>query len=330
MNKREKYLGIGLGATLCASLLYGTLLNALDGSNSSQNELTKAKLHLHDLELEYAVAQREADSVASQVERSLPNNLESASVVYQEYLFRCFETSGLSSTIVTGSSPIPMDDIGSKIQFTVQAEATSTQIGTFLDQFFGTDLLHQINFLSLQKQGGADSEVNSFSAGIEVLVLNDSSNSVPNLEPSSSNQTALAIEQNDLFRRKSSKSETSLPPASLPPASLVEESSEVEETTEMLKIDPKETTRLVGIIQTNGKKRAILYDSESGKHIALETDGDMSELGINAKVLSVSKDNVQILINQSLCRLELGNRIAEAEAAVEASAAFQVNAAIPW
>ena len=330
MNKREKYLGIGLGATLCASLLYGTLLNALDGSNSSQNELTKAKLHLHDLELEYAVAQREADSVASQVERSLPNNLESASVVYQEYLFRCFETSGLSSTIVTGSSPIPMDDIGSKIQFTVQAEATSTQIGTFLDQFFGTDLLHQINFLSLQKQGGADSEVNSFSAGIEVLVLNDSSNSVPNLEPSSSNQTALAIEQNDLFRRKSSKSETSLPPASLPPASLVEESREVEETTEMLKIDPKETTRLVGIIQTNGKKRAILYDSESGKHIALETDGDMSELGINAKVMSVSKDNVQILINQSLCRLELGNRIAEAEAAVEASAAFQVNAAIPW
>ena len=56
----------------------------------------------------------------------------------------------------------------------------------------------------------------------------------------------------------------------------------------------------------------------------------MSELGINAKVMSVSKDNVQILINQSLCRLELGNRIAEAEATVEANAAFQVNAAIPW
>ncbi len=324
MHKREKHLGIGLVATLCASLLYGPLQNALDGSNSSQNELKKAKLHLHDLELEYATAQREADSVASQIERSLPHNLESASVVYQEYLFRCFETSGLSSTIVTGSSPITMDDIGSKIQFTVQAEATSTQIGTFLDQFFGTDLLHQINFLSMQKQGGADSNVNSFSAGVEVLVLNDSSNSVPNLEPSSSNQTTLAIEQNDLFRRKSSMSQTVLPPASF-----VEESIELEDSTEIIKIDPKETTRLVGIIQTNGKKRAILYDSESGKHIALETDGDMGELGINAKVKIISMDTIHILINQSLCRLELGNRIAEAEATVETSAAFQVNSAIP-
>lgn len=324
MNKREKILGIGLGATLCTALLYGWLLNTLEGSNSSQNELKKAELHLHDLELEYAAAQREADFVASQVERSLPNNLESASVVYQAYLFRCFETSGLTSTIVTGSSPIAMDDIGSKIQFTVQAEATSTQIGTFLDQFFGTDLLHQINFLSLQKQGGGDSAVNSFSAGIEVLVLNDSSTSVPNLEPSSSNQTALAIGQNDFFRRKSSKSQNFLPPDSV-----VEESSEPEDKTEILKIDPRETTRLVGIIQTNGKNTAILYDSESGKHIALATDGDMGELGINAKVMIVSKDSIHILINQSLCRLELGNRIAEAEAAVEASAAFQVNAAIP-
>jgi hypothetical protein len=98
---------------------------------------------------------------------------------------------------------------------------------------------------------------------------------------------------------------------------LTEDSSDIENKTEMLKIDPKETTRLVGIFQTNEKMKAILYDSESGKHIALEIDGDMSELGINATVKRMSKDTVHILVNHSLCRMEIGHRIVEAVATKE-------------
>jgi hypothetical protein len=308
MNKREKQLSFGFAALLVAFLVFGPVADIFGTANPYQREIKEAKRHLQSLKEDHLQALQELGEVESLGERSLPSDPELASVQYQEYLIRCLEGSGWDSPIITGASPIQLDGVGSKLQFTVQANATSAQVGAFLDQFFGTDLLHQINFLSIQQQGGANSPVHSVSAGIDVLVLDGNRDAVPILEPrTESFQAEAALAANDIFGcEKSYIDEKSVL------TSFSENTSEENQTDPLSPIqpDPKETVRLIGVIQRDETWMAMFFDSESGKHVTLPPGSTLEFLGIEAKIISIRSNSIQILLGQSIQQLDLGNRIA--------------------
>lgn len=334
MNRREKWLGIGLATLLGAFLVFEPIRNSTFGSSDVfYQDMLAAKRKLQSLENENLIVQREMNSLEAMRSRSLPNDPAMACVKYQEYLIRCLETSGLKSPIVTGASPIPMDGVGVKVHFTVQASATSAQIGSFLDHFFATDTLHQINFLTVYQSGGPDAVEHAMSVGIEVLVLEGNRDAMPNLTPHrKTNGAAKALAANDIFRRPSKPTEP-IAEASMLTSILQSFSSEVKQPTEMvvtttvevpampepvaqLQAEPKETVRLIGVIERGKSRVALFYDSQTGKQAMVEVNGSLQELGIDANVQQIDKDSVQLDIGDSKQQLKLGKRIVDTGPAI--------------
>ena len=335
MNNREKMLGLGLATILGACLVFEPIRNSTFGSSDAfYQDMLFAKRKLQSLEDENLIVQREMHSLEEMRSRSLPSDPAMACVKYQEYLIQCLEKSGLTSPVVTGASPIPIDDVGVKIHFTVQASATSAQIGKFLDHFFATETLHQINFLTVYQSGGPDSVEHAMSVGIEVLVLEGYRETMPNLTPRrEKNGAAKALAMNDIFRRPS-KSTEPLADSSMLTSILQSFTAEVKQPTEMVVTttvemptmpepvtqqlaEPKETVRLIGVIERGKSRLALFYDSQTGRQVMLEVNGNLHELGIEAIVKKIEKDSVLLVLGDTTQQMKLGMRLFETETALK-------------
>lgn len=329
MNKREKWLGVGLATLLGSFLVFEPIRNSTFGSsNVFYENMLAEKRKLQSLENENLIAQREIQCLEEMRSKSLPSDPAMACVKYQEYLIRCLEKSGLKSPIVSSASRIPMDGVGVKVHFTVQASATSAQIGSFLDHFFATETLHQINYLTVYQSGGPDSVEHAMSVGIEVLVLEGNRETMPNLIPRrEKNGAANALAANDIFRRPS-KPIVPIAEASMLTSILQSLTSEVKQPTAMvvtttvevpsipepvaqLPADPKETVRLIGVIERGKSRVALFYDSQTGKQAMVELNGNLQELGIDANIRQIGKDSVLLSLGDSTQELKLGKRIVD-------------------
>lgn len=322
MNKREKRLGTGLGIALGVFLCFEPASNWITGNRGDMDAAqSQAIRELQELEFEKLVAMREAASLDKWRELSLPSDPAIASVKYQEYLIRVLEKCGLNSPIVTGSAPIEAEGVGVKVQFTVQANATSMQIGSFLDQISSTELLHQITFLSISQSGGPEALEHAMTAGIEVLVLDGNKTELPSLAATRKrSRAAKALASNDIFCRPKKVDEFSSDSSGL--ASLLRAftgeagsvESQSDQKSEPVAIElppapPQNDIRFVGVIERGAKRLALFYDANTGNQTLVSVGEKLQDIGLDAKILGIEKDTVQMSWNQSVQYYKLGKRV---------------------
>ncbi|MBL8812560.1 MAG: hypothetical protein JNM43_20520 [Planctomycetaceae bacterium] len=172
MKKREKIL-----ATLFAGALagWGTLTSVESWFSSSTSE-SDSPTEL--LQRETVALTQDAELVDQSLrrlkntqEQSLPGDPGHAASLYQAWLMKRLELSGLKNATVTPAPPIAEENLGHRILASIEASGTQTSIARFVDAFSSTPLLHRIASIDIMPTGTDDEESMRVSINVEALSL---------------------------------------------------------------------------------------------------------------------------------------------------------------
>lgn len=172
MNRREFILvSVFLGslAVFFAAPSLSDLSWIQSGNLDNVLKQTSSKLEAARSELNELSEKREQWEAIQ--ENGLSGQPTIATLAYQEVLIAFLKQSGIPSPTITTGTPIPIEDIGHRIQFHVQMQSTIPQLGSFLDRVESSEILHRTKLLSIQQLGGGFQERCSISVILETLLI---------------------------------------------------------------------------------------------------------------------------------------------------------------
>lgn len=334
MNRNEKILAGGLLGTLLVGMFSDRLLDLLPFTTGPiQSQVASANAKLLELQTTIREAEVRHQELAAFRRLSLPADPASANVRYQEFLVRALESCGVVNPIVTAASPIAVEDIGYRLHFSVQSTATAAAIGKFMDLFYEAEVLHRFHFVNVGQSGNADSPEHSFALGIDVLTFRGDDQRSPDLEPTGKGKLlAHRLAKRDIFQRPRPPEPSSLQQGfqslvnafsqiPIPPQLADSASSEIPVGVEVQVVEEptaappaaSDTIRFVGVIEQANRKRALFFDTRTRSQLLVNENESLDELGIDAKVLRIDRDILEIRWESKNQRLELGQKIADAK-----------------
>ena len=174
MQKREKIL-----AAITGLLLLALIVVYLFSGSGPADSLGELRQRRDDLQSEVTRKQAEADRLARKdypmqlaafEKRSLPANLDQADSLYQKWLRRLvFDRAKFPNATVDPKEVRSRTGSYRKLPFSVQGQATLSQLTDFLYGFYSANLLHKITLINANPVG--DSQLLNLTIVIEALSL---------------------------------------------------------------------------------------------------------------------------------------------------------------
>lgn len=316
-SRRELVLAAIFGGVILIFGLWETVGSIiLQPLSDSTAAVDAARANVAALQNESIIIEQSLRNLKELKEKSLPSDPGTAFVMYQGWLIRQLEACSIVSPVVSPGPPIAEDSIGYRIPFVVQFDADSTSLARFLDQFHGTPLLHRItNLHVIRSANDADHHV---LLSVEVLSVEGAATieAIPDVLPMPNSMTLeSAIAKNDFlgnagFADSTSEVMTASPEATESP---VETSQSVAEASapEPAK-HPLESIRFVASVWNGRQREAWLYDSRSGKEVTVVDASNLSFPGVEARILKVGNDSLQLVLDGKICRVQLGQTLNQA------------------
>ncbi len=321
MNRREKWLGMGLLATLGAA--WGAdYIDAIGSTISTTvpSEVAVAEDRLRKRSEELVASREKLRSLDEWKNQSLPADPALAGMLYQELLLLFIDRAGFNHPAIQLASPMAMEHAGSRFQFTISLKGTTSQLRKFLVQLEACPLLHQIKQIQIQHAEGPESGQCHVAMVIESLGLHGSER--VSLEacknPLRTHHASQDLLVYDLFRRPdrnppkpSEFSIGSLLNILRPQTSTAleqEDPTENEVTSpnplvESIPIKP----RLVGIIGQGDHRTALIHRSKTDAPLLLAEKATLEPLGLEGTIQQISKDSIQILRSTNSFTVRLGD-----------------------
>ena len=322
-SRRELVLAAIFGGVILVFGLWETVGSIiLQPLSDSTAAVDAARANLAALQDESMIIEQSLRNLKELKEKSLPSDPGTAFVMYQGWLIHQLEACSIVSPVVSPSPPIAEDSIGYRIPFVVQFDADSTSLARFLDLFHGTPLLHRITNLHVIRS--ANNANHHVLLSIEVLSVEGAATieTIPDVLPMQ-NQTTLesAIAKNDFLGGSGATLMTSevTTSSSDTTESLVENSAPVAETSkpEPEKL-PLESIRFVASVWNGRQREAWLFDNRSNKEVTVVDASDLSLPGVEARIVKVGTDSLQLVLNGETRRVQLGQTLNQAAALVTA------------
>ena len=307
LNTREKTLATILGAAVVAasgySLLESQVLQPLDAANA---KVSAARLRNANLQAEFASvehAQRYLRDVAGQ---SLPEDPSVASVMYQEWLLRRSNEAGFESPLIIPGSPIPVDDVGYRIPFTLQTSAGLRQIGKFFDSFHRSDLIHRISYVSISSESRSSSQ-RRLNINIEALALEGAPTpeSLPRPGPRRIGDRPLG----DLFARNDPFRRAVVRKVSEPVLTAKKAADDKKPTEKPNTASAKRTIRFVAAISSSGVPQAWFLDESTGKGFVRVVGEELRLKGEVVSISSVTEDSISFAGDDAVRTVRLGQQL---------------------
>lgn len=244
---------------------------------------------------------------------SLPENPGRATVVYQTWLVNLLETCQMQSVIVTPSPPIAELAAGHRIPFAVQCSGSSSAIAMFLDTFQATPLLHRI--VTLNITGSSDeSGVNRMTLSIEALALISVGdlNEIPEPVPVDPQQSLFSVlSRDDIFRLRATPGAMQTDA----PATVVEAARPVMQSPPAVaSVDPRTSIRFIGSVSNGSQRKAWFVDQSSREEMTVAQNEKLCLSGIEARILTVQADCLQIDVAGQTKTLQIGQLLSEVSA----------------
>lgn len=172
MNRREWILGSILIGSITIYLCW-PLVTGLTGwrSDNLEHQVTQTALQLEAAQDELSDVLIKRETIDQVMNSGLHGNPTLAALSYQELVVEFLRQAGVSTPTITTSSPIPVEGLGYRMQFSLQMEATVAQLGSFLDRMESSQLLHRTKLLSVHQAGAQTHSGCSVSVALEVLLL---------------------------------------------------------------------------------------------------------------------------------------------------------------
>lgn len=306
---REKRLAVLFGSTIAALLLWETAGQLLWQPLSEKRlQLTAAQAAQSSLQDQAATIEHALRNLKQVSARSLPADPGKASVLYQGWLIRTLAQNSITSAVVTPTPAIAENNVGHRIPFTVQCQATSHQIARFLDQFHATPLLHRLTNLDISSTTAGQS-AHRITLSIEALAF-DTATQITELPPPGNPDQTESLEhvltETDIFRRKQKVVAPPVfaaqPKYSAPPP--VQQPAEP-------KPDPADSVRFVASVWNGQQREAWFVDQRSQKESTLVAASALEFPEITGKVLLVSDDALQLELAGKRGTLKLGETLSD-------------------
>jgi hypothetical protein len=278
MSKREKILAVAvlcLGVGLMARYLYGSYEKALAARESqlgvAREELANVKRALNRGQL----AVRHMDAWQ---QKSLPENREKASSLYQAWLLATAKKAGLKvDDIKPAARPTPSKAF-TAIGYQLEASGSLQAVAAMLYEFYRSPQLHQITRLRLLRPVGATELQVSMEAEALSLPGATATDSLPEGDSQRLNLKSLADYQKSLGERD-------LVTAYKAPAPV--RATARRETPEPPKFDDAEHARFSASVGVGDKFQAWIHVRTTGETLHL-SEGDSFKVGeLEGQIVSV-------------------------------------------
>lgn len=154
MTQRERLLAGGVGAVLLILALqwgYGKYRGALQARESRISNLTDQIADRRLMQFEGAMADRRMGEYAA---RSLPGDLETARIAYNQFLLGLVNDTGLAAASATPKGIIPAQGLYTQLNFNISGSGNLEQLVELLYRFHRQDYLHRIQGLMVTKERG--------------------------------------------------------------------------------------------------------------------------------------------------------------------------------
>ena len=154
MTQRERLLAGGVGAVLLILALqwgYGKYRGALQARDSRISNLTDQISDRRLKQFEGALADRRMGEYAA---RSLPSDLETARIAYNQFLLELVNDTGLANASAKPKGTIPVQGLYTQLNFNISGSGNLEQLVELLYQFHRRDYLHRIQGLMVTKERG--------------------------------------------------------------------------------------------------------------------------------------------------------------------------------
>lgn len=154
MTQRERLLAGGVGAVLLILVLqwgYGNYRGALQARESRISSLTDRISDRRLKQFEGALADRRMGEYAM---RSLPSDLESARIAYNQFLLGLVNDTGLEGASAKPKGSIPAQGLYTQMNFNVSGSGNLQQLVELLYQFHRQHYLHRIQGLMVTRERG--------------------------------------------------------------------------------------------------------------------------------------------------------------------------------
>jgi hypothetical protein len=298
-TKQEKLLAAVLVGTLVVAASRGLVnrfvLSPLAAKRTSvkqaEETLRQAQLELEQVQ----VARRVLDTVTSQC---LQVGDSRATVVYQERLMALCELAGLQESLVTPLQSVPLEPIGRRLVFTVQAAAGSIEVARLVGLLERDAIANNVTLLSIDR---IDEASQRLTLNVEVLAVEGRAAAEPIEQPSASAVPTLlqqALAENDPFVRGyngASRPETTM--------------QVVREEPPKPKPDPRTFLRLVGLVEYRGQTLAWMVDSRSGEASQYRPNDTIRVEDWAARVIDVQGDALTVEVDGEHRTWKLGTTL---------------------
>lgn len=302
---RERKLAVAVAVAGCTAGLWQCFGDSLDGTISRlQREIHAAQLQNDMLQSDARLIERAARECADLTQKSLPADTGMATVLYQHWLIDRLEHAGIAGARVMPAPPVAEEHIGHRIRFSVEVAASMEQLGTFLDDFHSTDLLHRITYLSVRTLGNPTSRMRTVTLGIEGISLQTAVD-IAQLPLTSSVQHTPSLRSlfaaRDVFFRQN-------PAPNRPATSKPKATSEAPSPSPR---KPQPSIQFVGSVLNSGRREAWFVDSITGKHQSLYAQESLSLGSASATILAVEPDSVSVSYRDKELKVPLGQLLSD-------------------
>ena len=310
-NTREKALAGILAGSVAIVAGYGVidrLLLAPTQTVKAQVQAVAARNQ--NLESDFAMVEHAQKNLKPVRELSLPADPSVASLVYQDWLLDQMKKAGLQDAVVTPGQPIPEENVGHRIPFTIQTTENMRQIGRFLDSFYASPLLHRITFMTINNAGSSSDSTRKLMLSLEGLALHNATvtDSIPDTRNIASRSANAKLEyffsRNDPFRRAVIKPVTFTPVGKAEPETPTSSPAKP-------KVDELKTIRLVASILKQGQPEAWFFDTRTKKEFIVTVGEELKLSDFSGRVISIAADSITLASNDQSQTTKLGETLRE-------------------
>ena len=313
-NNREKALASILAGSVAIVAGYEAIDRFfLAPTHTVMTQVKAVAARNQNLESDFALVEHAQKNLKQVRELSLPADPSVASLVYQDWLLDQMKKAGLQDAVVTPGQPIPEENVGHRIPFTIQATENMRQIGRFLDSFYASPLLQRITFMTINNAGSSSDSRRKLMLSLEGLALHNATaaDSIPDTRKLASQSSNAKLEyffsRNDPFRR------TVIKPASSTPVAKVQPKAPAPPPARP-KIDELKTVRLVASILKQGQPEAWFFDTRTNKEFIVTVGEELKLAEFSGRVTSIAADYITLASHDKSHTTKLGETLRESMA----------------
>ncbi len=215
---------------------------------------------------------------------SLPSDPNRAMPQYQAFLLDLLKQCGFAEPVITPGSPQLRDNSYWRLPFNVHARGTLSALLTFLDAFYGTQLLHKVTDLTLTALGSVGGQQVDIRMSVEALALVvDTGSATASADAAGEGDRQGLLARNLLMARG--------PGPQADPAQLVNQ------------------LYLTGTIITKSRPEALFYNRATGESLTLHVGQRFQVGNLSAELIDIGIREVVLEIGTQWFTLPLGQHL---------------------